>query len=112
MVSFASVLERKRAFGLMHTRTRQAQEIRGSKSNNSSNINAKSCLQPIALALLRVFRDGPLRLFMRAHGQVLDARNLPFETGLFDLVVDKGTVDAMLCDDAGKGSARYANDQS
>ena len=43
--------------------------------------------------------------------QVLDARNLPFQDGLFDLVVDKGTVDAMLCDKAGKGSARYASEQ-
>lgn len=39
-------------------------------------------------------------------GQVLDARKLPFAAGSFDLVVDKGTVDAMLCDNAGKDSAR------
>ncbi|CAM9411450.1 unnamed protein product, partial [Ectocarpus sp. 12 AP-2014] len=38
--------------------------------------------------------------------QVLDARDLPFEDGSFDLVVDKGAVDAMLCDDAGQDNAR------
>ncbi|CAM9834496.1 unnamed protein product, partial [Ectocarpus fasciculatus] len=38
--------------------------------------------------------------------QVLDARDLPFEAGCFDLVVDKGAVDAMLCDDAGQDNAR------
>ncbi|CAN0178333.1 unnamed protein product [Scytosiphon promiscuus] len=37
---------------------------------------------------------------------VLDARDLPFEAGSFDLVVDKGTVDAMLCDSSGKDNAR------
>ncbi|CAN0044779.1 unnamed protein product, partial [Hapterophycus canaliculatus] len=37
---------------------------------------------------------------------VLDARDLPFAAGSFDLVVDKGTVDAMLCDNSGKDNAR------
>ncbi|CAM9338250.1 unnamed protein product [Laminaria digitata] len=46
------------------------------------------------------------RLDTGVEFRVLDARNLPFEGGTFDLVVDKGTVDAMLCDEAGKGSAR------
>lgn len=39
--------------------------------------------------------------------KVLDARELPFEACSFDLVVDKGTVDAMLCDaTSGKDNAR------
>lgn len=38
--------------------------------------------------------------------QVLDARELPFQARSFDLVVDKGTVDALLCDKTGTANAR------
>eukprot|EP00752_Nemacystus_decipiens_P002602 g2435.t1 len=46
------------------------------------------------------------RLHHGVEFRVLDARKLPFDAGSFDLVVDKGTVDAMLCDKTGKESAR------
>ncbi|CAM9445708.1 unnamed protein product [Ascophyllum nodosum] len=41
--------------------------------------------------------------------RVLDAKRLPFEAGSFDLVVDKGTVDALLCDGTGTTNARQAS---
>ena len=45
----------------------------------------------------------------RPSAKVLDAKKLPFEAGSFDLVVDKGTVDALLCDGTGTTNARQAS---
>ena len=33
-------------------------------------------------------------------GEVMDIRNLSFPGGLFDLIVDKSTIDALLCGDS------------
>ncbi|CAM9511911.1 unnamed protein product [Choristocarpus tenellus] len=38
--------------------------------------------------------------------KVMDAREVEFEANSFDLVVDKGTIDAMLCSEEGKDNAR------
>lgn len=47
-----------------------------------------------------------LRTYQSSCEQVLDARHLPFEAESFDVIIDKGTLDSMLCDQEGKGSAR------
>lgn len=63
----------------------------------------------VSCVIVSIFRSSSV-LFGRdfMFSKVLDARKLPFEAGSFDLVVDKGTVDAMLCDGSGIGNARQA----
>lgn len=51
------------------------------------------------------FRPVPLAL-ERGLRKVLDARELPFESGSFDAVISKGTVDALMCDDTSREQAR------
>ena len=64
-------------------RQQQKQQKRKEQSNTKDNTNT-SIIDNDDLAV---------------QFQVLDARNLPFKEKYFDLIIDKGTLDAMLSDE-------------